>query len=81
MPVLESTILSNYCPWVLPGPLSNTAHKQKQVNKSYAQSGSSDKGIAWVRGNLERRGEFWMDIKSWIAIAVAVATVIFAQLK
>ena len=42
---------------------------------------SLEQGMAWVRGKLERRGEFWMDIKSWIAIGVAIAAVIFAWLK
>ena len=42
---------------------------------------SLEQGMAWVRGKLEGRGEFWTDIKSWIAIAVAVAAVIFAWLK
>ena len=42
---------------------------------------SLEQGMAWVRGKLEGRGEFWMDIKSWIAIVVAVAAVIFAWLK
>ena len=39
------------------------------------------KETAWIRGKLEARGEFITDIKSWIAIAVAVAAVIFAWLK
>jgi len=42
---------------------------------------SLEQGMSWVRGKLEGRGEFWTDIKSWIAIAVAVAAVIFAWLK
>ena len=42
---------------------------------------SLEQGMAWVRGKLEGRGEFWADIKSWIAIVVAVAAVIFAWLK
>lgn len=42
---------------------------------------SLEQGMAWVRGKLEGRGEFWMDIKSWIAIGVAIAAVIFAWLK
>ena len=42
---------------------------------------SLEQGMAWVRGKLEGRGEFWTDIKSWIAIVVAVAAVIFAWLK
>lgn len=42
---------------------------------------SLEQSMAWVRGKLEGRGEFWADIKSWIAIAVAVAAVIFAWLK
>ncbi len=39
------------------------------------------KETAWIRGKLEARGEFITDIKSWIAIAVAIAAVIFAWLK
>ena len=42
---------------------------------------SLEQSMAWVRGKLEGRGEFWVDIKSWIAIAVAVAAVIFVWLK
>ena len=42
---------------------------------------SLEQGMAWVRGKLEGRGEFWTDIKSWIAIVVAIAAVIFAWLK
>ena len=42
---------------------------------------SLEQGMAWVRGKLEGRGEFWTDIKSWIAILVAIAAVIFAWLK
>ena len=42
---------------------------------------SLEQGMAWVRGKLEGRGEFWTDIKSWIALVVAVAAVIFAWLK
>ncbi|MYB96361.1 hypothetical protein F4054_09125 [Candidatus Poribacteria bacterium] len=42
---------------------------------------SLEQGMAWVRGRLEGRGEFWADIKSWIAIVVAVAAIIFAWLK
>ena len=42
---------------------------------------SLEQSMAWVRGKLEGRGEFWADIKSWIAIVVAVAAVIFAWLK
>ena len=42
---------------------------------------SLEQSMAWVKGNLEGRGEFWADIKSWIAIVVAVAAVIFVWLK
>ena len=42
---------------------------------------SLEQGMAWVRGKLEGRGEFWADIKSWIALIVAVAAIIFAWLK
>ncbi|MDE0688239.1 MAG: hypothetical protein OXI61_08755 [Candidatus Poribacteria bacterium] len=42
---------------------------------------SLEQGMAWVRGKLEGQGEFWTDIKSWIAIVVAIAAVIFAWLK
>ena len=42
---------------------------------------SLEQSMAWVRGKLEGRGEFWTDIKSWIALVVAVAAVIFAWLK
>ena len=42
---------------------------------------SLEQSMVWVRGKLEGCGEFWVDIKSWIAIAVAVAAVIFAWLK
>ena len=42
---------------------------------------SLEQGMAWVRGKLEGRGEFWADIKSWIALVVAVAAIIFAWLK
>ena len=42
---------------------------------------SLEQGMAWVRGKLEGRGEFWADIKSWIALLVAVAAIIFAWLK
>ncbi|MDE0398786.1 MAG: hypothetical protein OXL96_13410 [Candidatus Poribacteria bacterium] len=37
---------------------------------------SLEQGMAWVRGKLEGRGEFWADIKSWVAIVVAVAAII-----
>ena len=46
-----------------------------------ARLSSLEQGMACVRGKLEGRGEFWMDIKSWIAIVVAIAAVIFAWLK
>ena len=36
---------------------------------------------AWVRGRLEGRGEFWTDIKSWIAIFVAIGAAVIAWLK
>ena len=36
---------------------------------------------AWVRGRLEGRGEFWADIKSWIAIVVAIGAAVIAWLK
>lgn len=39
------------------------------------------KETAWIRGKLEARGEFITDIKSWIAIAVAIAAIIFAWFK
>ena len=42
---------------------------------------SLEQGMAWVRGKLEGRGEFRADIKSWIALVVAVAAIIFAWLK
>ena len=42
---------------------------------------SLEQGMVWVRGKLEGRGEFWADIKSWIAIVVAVAAIIVAWLK
>ena len=42
---------------------------------------SLEQGMAWVRGKLEGRGEFWADIKAWIALVVAVAAIIFAWLK
>ena len=42
---------------------------------------SLEQSMAWVKGKLEGRGEFWADIKSWIAIVVAVAAIIFACLK
>ena len=42
---------------------------------------SLEQGMAWVRGKLEGRGEFWADIKSWIALVVAVAAIIFVWLK
>ena len=42
---------------------------------------SLEQGMVWVRGKLEGRGEFWADIKSWIALVVAVAAIIFAWLK
>ena len=42
---------------------------------------SLEQSMAWVRGNLEGRSEFWTDIKSWIAILVAVAAIIFTWLK
>ncbi|MCY3743787.1 MAG: hypothetical protein OXH00_22455 [Candidatus Poribacteria bacterium] len=40
-----------------------------------------EQGMAWGRGKLEGRGECWTDIKSWMAIVVAIAAVIFAWLK
>ena len=42
---------------------------------------SLEQSMAWVRGKLEGRGEFWADIKSWVALVVAVAAIIFAWLK
>ena len=42
---------------------------------------SLEQGMAWVRGKLEGRGEFWRDIKSWIAIFVAVGAAVIAWLK
>lgn len=36
---------------------------------------------AWVRGRLEGRGKFWADIKSWIAIVVAIGAAVIAWLK
>ena len=42
---------------------------------------SLEQSMAWVRGKLEGRGEFWVDIKSWVALVVAVAAIIFAWLK
>ena len=42
---------------------------------------SLEQSMAWVRGKLEGRGEFWTDIKSWVALVVAVAAIIFAWLK
>ncbi|MCY3741425.1 MAG: hypothetical protein OXH00_10430 [Candidatus Poribacteria bacterium] len=42
---------------------------------------SLEQGMAWMRGKLERRGEFWANIKSWIALVVAVAAISFAWLK
>ena len=42
---------------------------------------SLEQSMAWVRGKLEGRSEFWTDIKSWIALLVAVAAIIFAWLK
>ena len=42
---------------------------------------SLEQGMAWVRGKLEGRGEFWTDIKSWIAIVAAITAIIFAWLK
>ena len=42
---------------------------------------SLEQSMAWVRGKLEGRSEFWTDIKSGIALLVAVAAIIFAWLK
>ena len=42
---------------------------------------SLEQGMAWVRGKLEGQSEFGTDIKSWIAIVVAVAAIIFSWLK
>ena len=42
---------------------------------------SLEQGMAWVRGTLEERGEFWAGIKSWIALVVAVAAIIFVWVK
>ena len=36
---------------------------------------------AWVRGRLEGKSEFWADIKSWIAILVAIGAAAVAWLK
>ncbi len=43
--------------------------------------GNVEQTTAWIKGKLEARHEFSTDIKSWIAIAVAIAAVIFAWLK
>jgi len=36
---------------------------------------------AQIRGKLDARAAFMTDVKSWIAIAVAIAAVLFAWLK
>ena len=43
--------------------------------------GTLSEETAQIRGRLEARAEFFTDLKSWIAIGVAVAAVIFAWLK
>lgn len=43
--------------------------------------GSLEQEVSWIRGRLEGRGEFWTDIKSWVAIAVATAAAIIAWVK
>jgi len=37
--------------------------------------------VAWIRGKLEGRSEFWADVKSWIASIVAIGAVIIAWTK
>ena len=42
---------------------------------------SLEQSMAWVRGKLEGRGEFWADLKSGVALVVAVAAIIVVWLK
>lgn len=53
----------------------------KRMSSIEDRLSSLEQGMAWVRGKLEGRGEFWTDIKSWIAIIVAVAAVVVAILN
>lgn len=43
--------------------------------------GKLSEETAQIRGRLEARAAFFTDLKSWIAIGVAIAAVIFAWLK
>lgn len=54
---------------------------EERISSVENRLSSLEQGMAWVRGKLEGRGEFWADIKSWIALVVAVAAIIFAWLK
>lgn len=43
--------------------------------------GNLEQTTASIKTKLDARSEFFTDLKSWIAIGVAVAAVIFAWLK
>lgn len=61
-----------------------TAIENKLDEKTSAienKLGTLAQETAQIRGKLETRAEFFTDLKSWIAIAVASAAVIFAWLK
>lgn len=54
---------------------------EKRFDSIETRLGSLEQEGSWIRGRLEGRGEFWTDIKSWIAIAVATAAAIIAWVK
>ena len=60
------------------GRISSMDERRSSVENRFS---SLEQGMAWVRGKLEGRSEFWADIKSWIALVVAVAAIIFVWLK
>ena len=60
------------------GRISSMDERMSSVENRFS---SLEQGMAWVRGKFEGWGEFWVDIKSWIALVVAVAAIIFAWLK
>ena len=52
-----------------------------QLDKIHDRLGKLEQETALIRGRLQGRGERSTDIKSWVAIAVAIAAAILAWLK
>jgi len=61
--------------------LDQLSQMNERMSSIEGRLSSLEQGMAWVRGKLEGRGEFWTDIKSWIAISVAIAAVVVAIWK